>query len=96
MDVKVVREKNKSIEIDRIIFRKSLKHSDCKLIIFQSKEEFCLPHDKIMKQYNPFSTIYCVSLDFSDYLYSDKPYQSFIDRSISVSLSEDKYEELAN
>ena len=38
VDVQVVREKNKSLEIDRIIFRKGLKHSDCKLIIFQSKE----------------------------------------------------------
>lgn len=90
--MKVVREKNKSIEVDKIIFRKSLKSTDCKIVIFQSKEEFSLPKNKIRRNLNPFSTVYCVSLDFSDFLFSDKAYHGLIDRTLS--LSEERAEEL--
>jgi len=49
VEVKVIRERNKNTEIDRIIFRKNLKPSDFKLVIFQSKEEFSLPTNKIRR-----------------------------------------------
>ena len=84
VEVKAIRDKNKSIEIDRMIFRKGLKPTDYKLVIFQNKEEFNLPTNKIRKKWNPFSTIYCVSVDFPDYLFSDKPYQGQVNRTISM------------
>ena len=84
VDVKAIREKNKSIEIDRIIFRKNLKPADFKLVIFQNKEEFSLPTNRIKKEWNPFSTIYCVSVDFPDYLSSSLPYQGIVNRTISM------------
>ena len=61
-----------------------MKPTDYKLVIFQNKEEFNLPTNKIRKKWNPFSTIYCVSVDFPDYLFSDKPYQGQVNRTISM------------
>lgn len=80
----MIREKNKSIEIDRIIFRKGLKPIDYKLVIFQSKEEFSLPKNMIRREWNPFSTIYCVSVDFHDYLHSETVYKGVVNRTVSM------------
>ena len=67
-----------------INIQESLKPTDYKLVIFQSKEQFSLPTNKIRRQWNPFSTIYCVSVDFPDYLFSDDPYQGVVTRTISM------------
>lgn len=94
VEVKVIREKNKSIEVDKIIFRRSLKPTDCKLVIFQSQKdgEFCLPNNSVKRSLNPFSIVYCVSVDFSDFLFEDQPYHGMIDK--TVSLSEERAEDL--
>ena len=62
-----------------------MKPTDYKLVIFQSKEQqFVLPTNKIRKEWNPFSIVYCVSVDFPDYLFSNVPYKGMINKSMSM------------
>lgn len=87
MPVKLIREKNKLIEIDRIIFRKSPKVQDCNIFVFQCQEEQQghqqIPNS-ICRELNPFRSLYTVALHFNDYLYSPHPYRSRLDRSLSI------------
>lgn len=84
---KLIREKNKLIEIDRIIFRKSLKNTDCQVFIFQCQQEYqgdTKIHNPLCKQVNPFRSLFNIALEFNDYIFSDKPYRGKIQRSLSM------------
>lgn len=63
-------------------------------MIFQSQKdgEFCLPNNSVKRSLNPFSIVYCVSVDFADFLFEDQPYHGMIDK--TVSLSEERAEDL--
>ena len=45
---------------------------------------FSLPTNKIRRQWNPFSTIYCVSVAFPYYVHSVSPYMGIGNRAISM------------
>ena len=70
----MIREKKKEIEINNILFRKSFKQQDCSIFIFQSRSEILEKHNQnpILREINPFMSLYSIGLQFVDFFYSDK------------------------
>lgn len=92
MPFRPVREEKKDIEIDKILFRKSLRSQDCQIFIFCCREQdqtgLTTSHP-MLKYLNPFQSLYGIALHFSDYLFVDRPYVSLssdlsFDRTLSL------------